>query len=392
MVMSLKWNSIRRCVSPGMLLTALLAGLAGAVGFWLKFSPVPVRSCQLERGPIASEVMGTGTLEARVNTTVSPKISGRIAEVRVDQNQSVSANDVLFVLDDEELKQQVAIAEAQVAVGKAAIERLQADKDRAAAVGLQARKQHDRARLLMERAATSEQELDKATEALSVAMAGLSQAEAAISEGQRKLVEAEKSLEYQCTRLADTKVTAPFDGLIVHRQRETGDVVAPGSAVLSLIDTRELWISAWIDETEMAKLDVGQPARVVFRSEPGQSYPGKVVRLGREADRETREFVVDVQVLKLPKNWAVGQRAEVFIETSRKTNALLLPADFVIWHTGEAGVFVSQAGHAAWRRIQMGLRSPDRIEVVAGIEAGDVAIQPRDSRVKVTEGRRITTR
>ena len=51
-------------------------------------------------------------------------------------------------------------------------------------------------------------------------------------------------------------------------------------------------------------LEVGQPARVVFRSESDRSYPGKVARLGKETDRETREFIVDVRVLELPQNWA----------------------------------------------------------------------------------------
>jgi hypothetical protein len=77
----------------------------------------------------------------------------------------------------------------------------------------------------------------------------------------------------------------------------------------------------------MARLEPGQPARVIFRSEPDRSYPGRVVRLGRETDRETREFVVDVQPEVLPKNWAIGQRAEVYIEAASRTGGqrIVLP-------------------------------------------------------------------
>ena len=75
---------------------------------------------------------------------------------------------------------------------------------------------------------------------------------------------------------------------------------------MQLIDTREIWISAWVDETAIAALEVGQPVRVVFRSEADRNYSGEVARLGREADRETREFMVDVRVQQLPVNWAVG--------------------------------------------------------------------------------------
>lgn len=80
---------------------------------------------------------------------------------------------------------------------------------------------------------------------------------------------------------------APFDGLIVARQREAGDVVVPGSSILTLISTDLLWIRAWVDETEMSRLAESQSARVVFRSEPERAYPGRVLRLGREADRES---------------------------------------------------------------------------------------------------------
>ena len=61
--------------------------------------------------------------------------------------------------------------------------------------------------------------------------------------------------------------------------------------------------------------------------------------MGREADRETREFVVDVRVVTLPENWAVGQRAEVYIEVDRKSAVPLLPAKFVFWRENIPGVF-----------------------------------------------------
>lgn len=367
----------------------LVVGIVVAIIYWLKFSPVPVAAHKLERGQIVAEVMGTGTLEARVRSTIGPKISGRIAEIRVDQNHTVSAGDLLLRLDDEELKQQVAIAEANVASEKAAIERLKADRERATAVATQARKQHTRVQTLIEKNASTQEDLDKSTESLNVALAGLAHAEAAINEGQRELISAEKTLEYHRARLADTKVTAPFNGLIVRRHRDPGDVVVPGSAVLSLIDTTEIWVSAWVDEAEMAKLEPDQPARVVFRSEPDKSYPGKVIRLGREADRETREFVVDVRVLELSKNWAVGQRAEVYIETSRKDGATLLPAQYVVWREDTAGVFVSERGQAVWRPVKTGLRNPQLIEVVDGVQPSDRVVAPLDPRSKLTQGRRI---
>jgi HlyD family secretion protein len=228
-------------------------------------------------------------------------------------------------------------------------------------------------------------------EALSVAEAGLSRAEAAVTEGQKERITAEKSLDYQRARLADTEITAPFDGLIVRRHRGPGDVVTTGSAILTLISTDELWITAWVDETEMLKLHAGQKARVAFRSEPDRTYPGSVARLGKEADRETREFVVDVRVLTRPTNWAVGQRAEVFIETDRNDNALLLPASYIARREQESGVFVEVNGTADWRSISIGVRGREMVEVSDGLAADDVIVRPTEPRVMLTAGRRVST-
>lgn len=319
----------------------------------------------------------------------SSKISGRIADVLVDQGHRVEQGQLLVRLDDDELKQQVAIAQANREAAQAAIDRLKTDKDRAIAVLEQAKKSHARIDALLATNAISREESDRAVESLLVAQADLSRAEAAITEGQKELIAAEKTLEYHRARLADTEIEAPFDGLIVRRQRDPGDVVVPGSSILTLISTDTLWISAWVDETEMAKLKEEQPARVVFRSDPNRSYLGSVVRLGREADRESREFVADVRVIELPENWAVGQRAEVYIETDRKDSAVLLPAKYVVRRESQPGVFVDRNRHAEWKPLNFGLRSTNMVEVIEGLEPDDIVVTPADPRDSLTTGRRI---
>ncbi len=369
-------------------LVAVVAVVA-AVIFWLRFAPVPVQTHPIERGAIVAEVMGTGTLEARVEATISPKISGRLVELLVDQGDRVAAGDLLVQMDDEEWKQQVAIAQANLDAAAAAIARLTTDKNRSVAVYDQAKKSYDRTQTLVAQNAVSRDEADKAVETLAVAEAGVSRAEAAIAEGQTEQVAAEKTLQYHRARLADTEIRAPFDGLIVRRQREPGDIVAPGGSVLTLISTDELWIRAWVDETEMARLAPKQSARVVFRSQPEQSFPGVVARLGREADRETREFIVEVSVLELPKNWAVGQRAEVFINAGETSDAVVLPTKFLVRQPHGNGVFVAVDGHAAWRPLTLGIRGRDAVEVREGLQSGDVVITPISQRTTLSDSQRV---
>jgi HlyD family secretion protein len=277
-------------------------------------SPPPADSKTVK--PRSSEVMGTGTLEARVKTTVSARIQERLAEVLVDQGDRVKKGQLLAKLDDAELKQQVAIAEATLAAARQTALRVEADLARAEAVLAQARLDEKRLKGLLASSAVSQTDADKAAEALKVAEADLKRSNAAIAEAQGQVLVAEKTLLHRKEQLAFTQILAPYDGLVIRRDRDPGDMLVPGESLLVVISLDELWVSAWVDETEMPRLAAGQVASVIFRSEPGKRYPGIVSRLGREADRETREFLVDVRVEQLPANWAVGQRAEVSIQTA----------------------------------------------------------------------------
>jgi len=382
----LKWK--RRLWQIAKLL-AVVAVLGGIV-YWLKFSPVPVSEHRVELGEIVAEVMGTGTLEAHFKSTISPRISGRIQEVLVDMGDRVTTGKLLVRLDDVDMKPQVEIAQASVVVSQAAIDRLQADRGQAIAVLEQTTADHKRGLSLLPTRAISQSDLDKITADWKIAQAGVARTEAALIEGRKQLIAAETSLAYRKALLGDTEIVAPVDGLIVQRQRDPGDIAVPGSAVLSLISTKELWITAWVDETEMSRVAIGQPARVVFRSEPDHAYRGEVARLGRQADRETREFTVDVRVLELPKNWAVGQRAEVYIQTARKTGVTVLPAQYVLWRDGKPGVFIRQGQYAGWRDLTLGLSGREVVEVVAGLERGDRVVVPAGGKTTGIEGGRIS--
>jgi HlyD family secretion protein len=369
---------------------AIVVSAIGAGVYWAAFAPVAVRPYRVQRGDIVAEVMGTGTLEARVKSTISPKISGRIEEILADQGDRVKAGRPLVRLDGEELKQQVEIAQAGVAVARAVIDRLKADEQSAAAVAEQAKRERDRDQSLVAHNAISSSELDKAVEAAATAESGVTRAEAAVVEARQQLVAAEKTLAFHRAQLSNTLITVPFDGLIVRRQHDPGDVVATGSPILLLVSTDVLWISAWVDETELAHLHEGQPARIVFRAEPECCYEGRVTRLGKETDRETRECTVDVRLLKLPKNLAVGQRAEVYVQTGRKEAVPLLPSRLVVWHDARPGVFVASDGRAAWRELSLGVSSRDVVEVVDGLRPDETVIAPADAAVKLEAGRRIS--
>jgi HlyD family secretion protein len=358
----------------------LVVAIVVALGMRFKFAPTPVLAHTVEKSEVLGEVLGTGTLEARIKTTISPRIQERLAAVLVDQGDAVSAGQLLAQLDDGELKRQVEVAEATLASARATAGRVRVDEARAAAVEQQARQEHKRIADLVATKISSQAELDKAIEQLRVAESDLERTRAATQEAQQQVNTAVKNLAYQNERLGFTRITSPYDGLITRRDRDPGGVVVPGSSLLQLIATNELWISAWVDETAGSGLALGQKARVVFRSEAGKTFTGEVARLGRETDRETREFLVDVRVRELPANWTVGQRAEVFIETGRKSDALAVPPRFIQWRESQAGVFVAEGNRAVWRAVKLGLRGRAVVEVLDGLSAGEKVVTPADSK------------
>jgi HlyD family secretion protein len=356
----------------------VLLAIAVLIVVRIKLAATPVVTYVVQQTEVVAEVMGTGTLEARVKTTLSPRLQERLAEVLVDQGDTVSAGQLLARLDDGELKRQVEVSEAALASAQATADRVRVDEVRAQAVERQAQQDHKRVTDLLATQVSSQSEMDKAIEQLHVAESDLHRARAATVEAQQQVNLAEKNLAYQKERLSFTRILSPYDGLVTRRDRDPGGVVIPGSSLLQFISTNEIWVSAWVDETTAAGLALGQKARVVFRSAAGKSYSGAVARLGREADRETREFLVDVRVNELPANWTIGQRAEVFIETGRKSGALAVPPQFLQWRGGKPGVFVAERGKAVWRDVTLGLRGSETVEIAQGLSVDETVVAPAD--------------
>lgn len=370
---------------------ALIAVIAGAVVYQLRFRPVPVKAFVVKSDTVQSEVMGTGTLDARTKITISSKITGRIVELGADQNDPVSQGKLLAALDDSDLRQQVEMASATLEATRASVVRAETDITRAQAVLTQAKLDQDRASLMFQKQVGTREAMEKAKEALDVAQAGLESSKAAKVEAEHQVVTAERTLKYQQARLADAKILCPLDdGLVTFRYREVGDIVVPGTAIMDVVCLKEMWVSAWVDESASDALAVGQPVRIVFRSEPEKSYPGEVARLAKQTDRETREFLVNVRLKELPRTWSVGQRAEVYIQTGAKTDVLNIPQRLLLWRDSKPGVLVDDDGRARYQDVGLGLKGRETVEITRGLKAGQTVITAADGdNSKLTDGRAI---
>jgi len=343
------------------LLVAVAA--AGVVRWWLT-APAAVDVVRPHLGPLVVEAFGTGTLEAKVVVGVSAKMVGKVADVLVDQGDTVTAGQCLARLESKDYEDTVGVTQAKLAQAEAELSKTEADLERTRA-------------LFRDRI---------------VSQADLDAQETARRVGEANVATARAELGFARARLTDTRIMSPIGGLVVTRNLEVGSTVVPGSAIFRVADTKLVWVQAMVDEREAGGLTVGASARVVFRSTPGTSLPGTLSRLAREADRVTEELQADVKVEQLPAQFALGQKADVFIETARKAQVLQLPKSVLVPRGKDVGVFVVAGGRARWNAVKLGLIGRDAAEVEGLAETTLVVREPLRAKTPLVDGTRVKAR
>ncbi|MCA9283030.1 MAG: efflux RND transporter periplasmic adaptor subunit [Phycisphaerales bacterium] len=372
----------------------VLIGVGAFIAYQQLYRPVPVIAAEVTTGDLQIEVTGTGLLDAHLSAVISTKIAGRVASIEVDQNDPVEAGQLVCRLDDSDLHRQVEIGEASVEVARAAIGRAETDIARSEAVFELAQRDAQRIQLASESGAASVSELDTIVQQVKVAEADVARAEAVLVESRNQLAAAERTLDFYLAQLGETVIVSPFAGIVVRRDRDPGDVLVPGSSIVRVIEPEQLWLSAWVDETAIAALEAGQQARVVFRSEPDREYIGRVARVGLEVDPESREFLVDIALEEIPPRWAVGQRAEAYIETEVLPDTIAVPGEFIAARDGRMGTYVLSGGRAEWRACELGKRGRDLVQIWNGMDPGDRVIRPADKGASrsLRPGKRVVVR
>ncbi len=349
----------------------ILLLIAGIAFYFWKLAPVSVPLCDVTTSAIEAAVFGTGTLEGKTRLAISPRETGAIRKLYADQGDTVQAGTLLVEMDADDILQQKRVAEAELAVAQAALLRIDAEIRSAKANSEYANVMFRRSEKLLSSNAESHSTYDKNRQNMRVAAAALEQAEKRRIEAESALVKHRAQIAYYNTKLSETRLTAPFEALIVRRNREQGAIVNPGVSIMDIVDTSNIWASVWVDETQIAHLRNGLAADVFFRTLPQQCFQGKICRLWRETDRETREYKVDIALDKLPPNWTLGQRLEVFIKVGTPKTCVNIPANLISWKNNSPFVLCIVDGKITARPVKPGIRSRNKVEILSGLQAGD---------------------
>ncbi len=357
--------------------------LVAGLGLVLRGWPVEAAGRRVEAGTVVDEVLGVGLLEGAREVRVAFEAPGRVTALAVDEGAMVQAGDLLGILDVSDAARDLAVVRSSEGAAEAAVERARAELERARLGAQRAAADRARADRLFEGGVTAASAHEAAVERDLSAQAEERALESALRQAEQGREGAARSRAIRSAQVADGQLMSPVTGLVVDRAVEAGQLVGAGTPAFTIVAIDTMHVAAWVDETALGRLAVGQPARVLFRSEGERAFAGTVSRIGREVDRQTHELQVEVTVHELPKNFAVGQRADAWIELGRREEVPSVPRGWC-----EQTCTVVEDGRVVSRTVTLGLVGRGAVEVVAGLAAGDMVLAPGarlGARVRVLE-------
>lgn len=237
--------------------------------------------------------------------------------------------------------------------------------------------------------AASEARLKQARAALDYARANTVQG-AAYQENlaalQQVVAAAQADLQSVQSRLDDTVLTSPLDGWVTARSLDPGNLAQPGTAILTVQASGELWVTVPVPEETRPRLEVGDPATVQLDSLPGKTLKGEIVLINAAADVQSRQFIMQV---RLPPESQVrpGMYARVTVPLEKAKQAVSVPRDAI--QDGDAVLVVDADNKVTRRQVKLGLGTPEFQQVTEGLEPGERVVTM--SAVPLKDGQTVRT-
>jgi HlyD family secretion protein len=355
------------------------------------FAPPEVKIATVEKRDLSAQVYGNGTVEAKVVVGISSKITGKVIQLYADQGDHIKKGQLLARLENDDVIQQQAQSEAEVSRADATLNVEMASLKKARANLELAENNARRFRELVGKNLVSKQEAEQYENSYQVAREEVGRCAAAVESAKMGQRANRAGLGVAKSKVTDTLVYAPQDGVIISRDLEKGATVTPGMSIFRLADPQTVWVKANIDESQLKGVAVGKRAAITLRSMPGELLPGQVVRVGRESDRVTEELEVDVAFTPVLKDFRLGEQADVRIITEDKKDVLSIPSAALVSKGKSRGVYLVEKGRLKFREVTTGIEDPKNFtEVLVGLTAFErLAIAPPQEMMNFKDGIKV---
>jgi HlyD family secretion protein len=369
-----------------LLVIALLVLVAVLISI-SRLKPVKVTVAPIVRGKAIDAVYATGTVEAEDRVQVKAKTGGSIAEMRVKEGAAVKKGDLLARIDNPavsfDLKRGQADLSAATAHSGADAPQLLSLKGQWKSTDAElgaARQELARIEKLAATGSISSAELDKGRARVAELEGAL-----AANEAQQRALRIDLSANTQrqaanvqslASRVADTEVRAPLDGVVLSKFVEVGEVVGINQPLFKVGDTRKLILEVSVDEADIGKVrepKAGSPpssVAVSLYAFPKQIFGGHVFEVLPDANRDRKAFLVKVGLDAPPAGLRSGMSAEVNIIAGQHEGALLADTSAI----SEDAIWVVEDGRARRRPVTVGVRDLLRAEILVGVKEGELVV------------------
>jgi membrane fusion protein (multidrug efflux system) len=290
---------------------------------------VAVAPTKLER--LSLQIEALGNARANESIEVTAKVSNLVHAVRFEEGQQVRQGQVLIELDGDQERADLAVANAALT---------------------ESASQLKRSRELHATKVLSDQQIEQiqATHEANLARAAAARA-----------------------RLDDTVVRAPFAGRVGLRRVSVGSLVTPGTVITTLDDTSSIKLDFTVPETAVAALKPGLAIEARSVAFPGRTFSGRVASVDSRVDPQTRSVTVRAEVPNEDAMLKPGMFLNVSLARGA-TDVLVVPEEALLPEQGDVFVFVVRDGSATKRRIQTGARHVGSVQVLAGLESGELVV------------------
>jgi membrane fusion protein (multidrug efflux system) len=323
----------------GRLAAGLLAGLLLAAASAVPVAAqdggrpaVPVEAASVESGPLAAKVAAVGTLLSNESVVIRPEIAGRITAIHFEEGVPVEDGAPLFSLDDTIYQAELAEIQARMKLAESNYERI---------------------RELYKKSAATGRQRDEAVSELAVSKASIQLARA---------------------RLAKTRITAPFAGIVGLRTVSVGDYVNPGQDLVKLEAIQPIKVDFRVAERFLPALRTGQTIEITVDAFSGRSFVGEVYAIDPQIDPEGRSVILRARIPNTDRLLRPGLFARVSLIIEDKPQALTIPEQAIVPRGEEQFVFVVKDDKAHLTKVVTGIRREGRVEILDGLAAGDTVV------------------
>lgn len=342
-----------------------------------------VEVARIDTGPLRDERLFTGTLEASARFIVAAKVGGLVERMPVDLGDRVKRGSVVAEIDDSELVQAVAQAQAEVAVREAELARAKSDQ-------ALAQREFDRSGQLRERGIAAEAALDEVNARLESTKASVQLAAAQVSRAQAALELARISAGYTLVR-AEWSNGAEL-GSVSERYQDVGNTVSPGDAILAVVKLDPLKAVIFVTERDYAGLSIGQRATLITDALPDQPFEAVIERIAPVFRESSRQAQIELRVDNPEEVLKPGMFARVRVVVRQELDALKLPVAALTRRDGGQVVFVLNEDRQTvhMQPVEIGITQGEIVQVISPPLSGEVVILGQQflndgSRVRVVE-------